>query len=102
MQTYTAHELELAVKMINEEGLSIRKAAKHYSIPRSTLTDRMNGKIAMDAKPGRKPAVPAKIEDLIVQQTIEASSKGFGISRRQLCTKTGHVAKRLNLQTPFK
>ena len=64
MQTYTAHDLVLAIKLIKEEGLSIRKEAKHGGIPQSTLTDRMN---SYGCKPRQKSSL--QFEELIVQQT---------------------------------
>ena len=102
MASYTAKDLDLAVKMVDNGSLSIRAAAKHYNVPRSTLADRFNGRVEIGVKPGRKSALAPKIEDQIVKQSLEAAEAGFGISRRQLCQKTGHVVKRLQIKTPFK
>ena len=37
--SYSLEELDIAVQQIKEEGLSYRKAAAQYGIPRSTLHD---------------------------------------------------------------
>ena len=62
----------------------------------------MSGKVAVDAKAGRTQALPSGLEDEIVQKTLHAAGAGFGISRRQMLTKTAHVVKQLKLETPFK
>ena len=101
-QSYTQDDLERAVRLVKEEGVSVRKAANHYKIPRSTLSDRISGRIEMGDKPGRKQALPIKIEEQIVEKTLQSAEAGFGISKRQWCVRTGQVVKRLQLDTPFK
>jgi transposase len=34
-------------------NMGLRKAAKHYQIPKSTLSDKVAGKYKMGSKPGR-------------------------------------------------
>ena len=34
-----------AIKAVNEEGMSVRRAASEFNVPRSTLNDRINGKV---------------------------------------------------------
>ena len=67
-------------KVMDNGSLSIRTAAKHYNVPRPTLADRFNGRVEIGVKPWRKSALPSKIEDQIVKQTLEAAEAGFGIS----------------------
>ena len=66
--------------MVDNGSLSIRAAAKHYNVPRPILADRFNGRVEIGVKPWRKSALPSKIEDQIVKQTLEAAEAGFGIS----------------------
>ena len=66
--------------MVDNGSLSIRAAAKHYNVPRSTLADGSNGRVEIGVKPGRKSALPSKVGDQIVKQTLEAAEAGFGIS----------------------
>ena len=37
-------DIEKAIAAVNEQGFSIRKAASHYGIPKSSLCDRLHGK----------------------------------------------------------
>ena len=34
-----------AMKAVSEEGMSVRRAASEFNVPRSTLNDRINGKV---------------------------------------------------------
>ena len=99
-QSYTQDDLERAVRLVKEEGVSVRKAANHYKIPRSTLNDRVSGRIEMGAKPGRKQALPIKIEEQIVEKTLQSAEAGFGISKQQLCVRTGKLSNDYSLTHP--
>ena len=63
--------------------------------------DHVCGRILSGTRPGRKPAIPLKIEKEIVQQELKAGEKGFGVTKKQLRLKTTHVVKKLKLKTPF-
>lgn len=90
-----------AVRAIRSGTLSIRAAAAYYSVPKSTLADRVSGKIAIDAKPGRKPVIPAEVEQKIVHQVTGLAECGFGMSRNNLLIKSGELCKQANITTPF-
>lgn len=42
--SYSEENLKLALQSVREEKMSIRTAAKHFSVPRTTLQDRISGK----------------------------------------------------------
>ena len=90
-----------ATAAINE-GLTIRKAAELYNIPKSTLYDHFSQRIEPGAVPGRAQAIPGPIERRLVEQVMAGAAKGFGITEEQLCIKTSRLVRRLNLQTPFR
>ena len=46
--------MQKAVKAV-EEGVSIRVAADKYSVPRSSLHDRVSGKVGFQSHPGPSP-----------------------------------------------
>lgn len=98
---YDRANLEHAVRSVKDGAMSIRKAAKTFCVPKSTLHDRVTEKSAMDAHPGRKPAIPEVIENKIVESVKEASRQGIGISRKQLLVRTGELCRKFKV-TPFK
>lgn len=50
-----------------ENGISIRKAAKSFHIPKSTLADRVSGKFSLIVTHGRPAAIAKDIEETIVK-----------------------------------
>lgn len=54
--------MEQAVKAVQSGTLSLRKAAEKFNVHKSTLHDRVTKRVTLDAKPGRKPVLPNKIE----------------------------------------
>ena len=80
MEVYTQEaRIILAIEAIRtSKKLSLRKAAEIYNIPRSTLTNRMNGQTSIR---DRRPAVQklTKLEEeVIVQYILDLDDRGFG------------------------
>ena len=99
---YSKLQLDEAVSMVRSGKLSLRAAAKQYKVPSSTIADRKTGKIASGSVPGRSPAVPVDIEQLLAEQLMTISGRGFGISRQNLLLKVGSICGKLKIKTPFK
>ena len=57
--------MEKAVAAV-EKGESIRRAAEMFQVPRSTLHDRVSGRVKMDSKPGKTPYLSASEEEELV------------------------------------
>lgn len=83
-------------------GLSIRKVAKQFQIPRSTLSDRVTGKRPETLQFGRKPVIPLDVEKQMAEKAMNLASQGFGIGRKQLIARASTLCKQLEIQTPFK
>ncbi|XP_060600129.1 uncharacterized protein LOC132753652 [Ruditapes philippinarum] len=94
--------IKAAIDVIKSGQMSLRKASQHYGIPKSTLSDRLTGKVASDAKSGRPPTVPLDVEADIVGRVTTAAGCGFGITRRDFLIKTGRLCQKMGLKTPFK
>ena len=99
---YSKLQLDMAVSMVRSGKLTLRAASKHYKVPRSTISDRITGKISPGSVPGRAPAVPVHIERLVTEKLVTISDRGFGISRQNLLLKIGSICGQLKIKTPFK
>ena len=97
---YGDHNMEHALEAVKSGQLSARKAATKFGVPRATLGDHLTGKILPGSRPGRKSALPPKVEDRIVSMSLDAADKGFGLTR-QLVRKTAQVCDTLGV-APFK
>ena len=42
---WTEKEIQLACEAVSQRGISVRRAALEYNIPKSTLQDRLSGKV---------------------------------------------------------
>jgi len=83
-------------------GLSIRKAAKQFQIPRSTLIYRVTGKRPETLQFGRQRVIPLEVEKQMAEKAMSLASHGFGTGRKQLITRASTLCKQLEIQTPFK
>ena len=89
-QQYPERNLCDAVDAV-KNGLSVRQASKRYNVPRSTLSDRVLGKVEANAKPGRKTTLPEKMEKAIAAQCMKAAESGFGLTPKQVRIRTGRL-----------
>ncbi|KAJ8300593.1 LOW QUALITY PROTEIN: hypothetical protein KUTeg_022112 [Tegillarca granosa] len=81
---YDPKALENAVAAVKVNVMSIRKAAKHYDVPRSTIGDRISGRVKEGTSPGKKPVYPIEVENQVAEKIKQAARMGFGITRAQL------------------
>ncbi len=64
--------------------MSIRKASELYNVPKSSLHDRVTGKVKVNAKPGRDPYLTSGEEAELVNFIINCSKVGYGHTRKQI------------------
>jgi ABC-type arginine transport system ATPase subunit len=72
-------------------------AAEAFKVPKSTISDKIRGRSDLESNIGRPPSLPKSIEGKIVENVIEASRRGMGISRRQLLQRTAQLCKRMKV-----
>lgn len=94
---YDKTKLDAAMAAIKSGLMSQRQASKDFQIPQSTLSDYVRGRSNQDSKPGAKPILPPEIENMIAEKCVQASERGFGVSKQQLLSRVGHIAKAQNL-----
>ncbi|MES9884386.1 MAG: helix-turn-helix domain-containing protein [Sedimenticola sp.] len=98
--TYPAENMLKAVAAVNG-GLSIRQAATKYGVPRSSLGDRMSGRTAPAARPGKAPVIPKEIESQMVTKAMTLAEQGFGVSKRNLSSRAGQLCRTMGLKNNF-
>ena len=91
---YRADNLEKAADAVRG-GLSVRAASLRFGVPKSTLHDRVSGRIQPGAVYGKAPVLPQKTEEMMATQVKKAAAEGFGITRLELISKAGQVARKL-------
>ena len=99
---YEGQNLSNAIAAVKGGTMSIRQASNHFGIPKSTLGDRISGRVEEGATPGKKPVLPVEVESAIADKIKEAGKMGFGITRAQLCFKVARLVSSMKLSTPFR
>lgn len=54
-KSYTDEAMSSAIADVKNNQMSIRKASKKYNVPKSSLSDRLTGKVQVSSKWGRRP-----------------------------------------------
>ena len=76
--------MELAVSACVNEGMTIRQAACHFGVPKSTLGDRISGRVVLGAKSGPKPYLSTEEEDELMHFLLRCASIGYPKSRKDV------------------
>ena len=76
-----------------QDGSPITTAARVHGVPRTSLYNRIKGRVIHGVKPGPKPYLSMEEETELAEFAIEAASVGCGQTRRQIMTIAENVAK---------
>ena len=83
---YKSYDVESMKRAIEDvrKGMSIRQAAETYGVPKSTLGDRVSGKVKEDCKPGPPPYLTCLEEEELASFLIRCAEIGFPRTRTQV------------------
>ena len=73
-----------ALKSVQRDGLSDNMAADLHGVPRSTLKDRLSGRVKHGTKSGPKPYLSAEEESELASHLFQAAHIGYGKTRRDV------------------
>ena len=84
-KTHTINEIEAAKILINQESLSLRKAEVLMGIPKSTLSDHINGKYnGYSTTFGPSKALSHDYEDALINYAEFMGTRGYPLGRKDL------------------
>ena len=76
--TWSEHQLVLAVQALQKDPkLSVRKAAKIYNVPRTTLANRRDGQQTISELSTNRRKLAESEENAIVRYIIDLDSRSF-------------------------
>ena len=81
---YDSDTMEKAFLAVTQDGMTIRKAAEAFGVPKSTLGDRVSGKVARSAKPGPPTYLTRLEEEELASFLICCAEIGFPRTRNQV------------------
>ena len=75
-----------------KQGETILRAARTHGVPRTTLQDRVHGKVTHGAKPGPKPYLAPAEEKELSLFIVDVAKAGYGKTRQQIKAIAENVA----------
>ena len=82
----------VAVLEAVKQGEPILRAAWTHGIPRSTLQDRVHGKVTHGAQPGPRPYLAPAEEKELAMFIVDVAKAGYGKTRKQIKAIAENVA----------
>ena len=80
-----SHEsMKAAMKAVIDDGMSIRDAAEQYGVPRSTLGDKISGRVLPGATSGPRTFLTSDEEEELVSFLCRTASIGHGRTRQEV------------------
>ena len=100
-KNYSRSQVEDALADI-ATGMSTKKAAAKWGVPRTTLTDLKKGTYGPDSRPGPSPVLTEDEENLLCEWITELSRRGIPLNRDCLLDSVQKILNDLpERQTPF-
>lgn len=75
---WAEEQMSAAMQSVATQGLSGNKAADLHGVPRSTLKDRLSGRVVHSTRPGTKPYLSPTEEAELSSHPLDAANMGFG------------------------
>lgn len=99
-KSWNEDQIKAALNCI-QERTSIRKAAKQYNIPESTLRDKMKTPMNLNPALGRKPTFNELQEQEIAEHVIRLANLFYGLSPIELRRVAFEFAEKNNIKNNF-
>ena len=93
--------MQLALRQVRG-GMSQKKAANLYGVPRTTLNDKVRGRCPELGKPGPGTVLSTNEERLLAQHIKNMAAAGFPMTRKDLLTEVKRLLDEDSRVTVFK
>ena len=87
-----------AINSVQSKIMSARMASKQFQVPLTTLRDRLSGRIAINARPGRKPLLDFQKEEKFIDYASNRAKLGTGFGKRQFMKYAANLAAKYKKQ----
>ena len=84
--------MEAAIQAV-KDGTGVNRAADIHGVPKTTLKDRVSGRVAHGSNPGPKPYLTNHKENQLSEYLLEVSKAGYGKTCKQVKAMVDAVAK---------
>lgn len=90
---YSSVSMEKAYEAVAAGKMCVQKSADTYGVPRSTLHDRVSGKVALNARSGRKRLLTDEEEESLIEFLVGCASIGYAKSRSDVLAIAQQIAR---------
>lgn len=97
MKKLTPEAMAQALQEVEAGRLSLRQAAGQFGVPKSSLSDRVSGKVASGCARGQRPLLTPEDENSLVQYCLYSASHRFPLTKPQVLA---HALAIYNLSHP--
>jgi hypothetical protein len=82
---YKPEQMAMAIHMVKTGTMSKKLAAKSYGVPKTTLLDKLSGRVPeAPTRPGKKPELTAAEETTLVNYISLMHEIGYPVTRKEL------------------
>ncbi|CAH0721901.1 unnamed protein product, partial [Brenthis ino] len=84
--------------------MGIKEACRIYGVPKTTVHDRISGKVANNEKPkvGPDPILGREAEEKLKTWVLDMAKCGFPINKKELLESVANIVRDTNIKNPFK
>lgn len=93
--------MERALIEVKSGRCTVRQAAKEFGVPKSSLGDRVSGRVAPGSRSGPAQLITSADEELLVEFSLYISKHGFPLTKQQLVSFASSIYKRQHRRVAF-
>ena len=93
-EQWSDDDMTAAMESVNDKTLTVSQAAVAYSVPRKSLDDRINGRVAHGTKPGANTVLTVEEEKALCTYLIYMAERGFPLTRTMVMAFAWAIAIR--------
>lgn len=98
---WTEEAMERALIEVKSGRCTVRQAAKEFAVPKSSLGDRVSGRVAPGSRSGPAQLITSADEELLVEFALYMSKHGFPLTKQQLVSFASTIYKRQHRRVAF-
>ncbi|XP_029375064.1 uncharacterized protein LOC115054154 [Echeneis naucrates] len=98
---WTEDAMERALIEVKSGRCTVRQAAKEFGVPKSSLGDRVSGRVTPGSRSGPAQLITSADEQLLVEFSLYMSKHGFPLTKQQLVSFASSIYKRQHRRVAF-
>lgn len=99
---WSLESMNEAFKAVKIDGKGLRQAAREYDVPVTTLKRRVDGEVAVDAKPGPRTVLTKEEEKKLCKYCFDMCDMGYGLTVEDVKIKAYEIMENSGRQHPFR